>query len=269
MGVGTIDTNVSLSLSIVTTMLQKPMPPTIYIVAPHTHQTIPLVHSLLASKLSDSAAAMSLLNNVQLLQYFDFAGLSESIAEISERLYQLSQNSPDIGTKGPRAISDPKSKPPQLVLIQGLVATILATQRRSGFVQANAILSNLTRDITRLSRSSGAPLVLVDIHVGVNDPSEPAQQNTRDLRRETMGIELDSAFSGPNGESFRMDGGSSSLSQILEASFDRLVLVHDGFGRVTTRPKDKKMQRKLVIEAIKDRLGGMTGVWALWEALIG
>lgn len=238
-------------------------PATVYIVAPHTCQTIPLLHALLANRISNSAAAVDLLKKVQLLQFFDLAGLVESIVEVNESIYQLSQ----VATQRnpPASPIEPDQELQYMVFIEGLAPTLSAAQRRSGLLQANALLYGLTRSITQLSRLSGQPLVLMSVPIDVRSWDDNGQSETTFLQRDGQSLQLDSAFSGPDGESFRLTCGSATLSQTLEGSLDRLVHVHDAVGRVPTRQRDLQLPRQCVIEVIKDRVGNMTGIWSTWQ----
>lgn len=240
---------------------------TAYIVAPHTYQTIPLLHALLAKRMSNSAAAVDLLKKVQLLQFFDLAGLVESITEVSESIYQLTQVGSQRNQMPPKA-TNAHQEPQHVVLIEGLASTLSATQRRSGFVQANALLAGLTRSITQLSKLSGRPLVLISVPIDVRTGSEPGQTETTHLQRDGQGLPLESAFSGRNWESYTLVCGSMILSQTLARSLDQLVHVHDAFGRAQSRRKDPKLPIDCVIEVMKDRVGNLTGLWAPWQSQI-
>jgi hypothetical protein len=241
-------------------------PVTVYIVAPHTCQTIPLLHALLANRISSSAAAVDLLKKVQLLQFFDLAGLVESIAEVHESIYQFSQ----VGFQGnpPARPIEPDQDLQYVVFIEGLAPTLSASQRRSGLLQANALLAGLTRCITQLSKLSGRPLVLMSVPVDVRSWDDAGQSEATSQQRDGQGLQLNSAFSGPHGERYRLSCGSATLSQTLEGSLDRLVHVHDALGRAQIPQRDQQMPRQCVIEVIKDRVGNMTGLWSTWQIQI-
>jgi hypothetical protein len=207
---------------------------------------------LLARTLGDLSAATQVLQDVKLLQYFDLAGLVEAVAEVNEAIYRQSQQPRD-----PNAAGEVEN----LVLIQGIGPTMSATHRRSGFVQANALLAGLTRNVVQLSRTFGGVMVLVDVPVAVDTTVSGGQPSG--LSTSTVGTELESAFSGPAGEALRLALGNESLSQILEAALDRMVAVHDGLGRLRTKPLH---QQERVVEVVKDRLGDLTGLWATWTS---
>ncbi|EXJ81187.1 hypothetical protein A1O3_07477 [Capronia epimyces CBS 606.96] len=233
----------------------SPSPPTIYAVVPHTYQTIPLLHALLAEKLSDSVAALELLKYVRLLQYFDLAGLAESLAEVSEGIFRRIQSDKQSRDKTVRDI----------VLIQGHQNAVSTIHRRSGLVQANALLSSLVRNITQISRMSRDVLVLVEAAVepGLQAGEEARQDMTRS-KRYLAGIELDSAFASLHGECLRLVCGSETLSRTLDVAFDTMVVVHDGFGRVIDEVRGHGKSERRIVEVVKDRLGDMTGSWGLW-----
>jgi hypothetical protein len=230
-------------------------PPTIYIIAPHTAQSIPMLHALLANTISDSQAALDLLRSVRLLQYFDLAGLAESVAEVSEQVYRASQI-PD-ATKSGSAEA--------FVVIQGIGTTVSAAHRRSGLVQANALLAGLTRNIAQLSRSSPAIPVIVEIPIEIEDVSDEQRHQDGVKSRVTKGMDLESAFLGSTGETLRLSSGHQTLSRTLEAGLDCLVVVHDGLGRMIDSKSRQKPSAR-VVEAIKDRSGDLTGLWDIWKA---
>lgn len=184
------------------------------------------------------------------------AGLVESVAEVSQAIYQA-----------PRPTNAPASEIRHLVLIQGLGSTLSATQRRNGSIQANALLAGLLRSLTQLSRQPRDVLVLVeaplDIHPGGN---KSRSKNSTTSFREYTGVEISSAFSGPAGETLRLVTGSSLVSCTLEYSFDCLVLVHDAFGRLQQHISNSKLQPPAIVEVSRDRLGEMTGIWTIWIA---
>ncbi|KAJ9608372.1 hypothetical protein H2200_007360 [Cladophialophora chaetospira] len=233
--------------------------PNIYIIAPHTNQTmIPLLHAHLANTISSSPAAMELLKSVRLLQYFDLAGLAESVAEVSETLFLESQKDEEQHQPGAGLSNNVASH----ILIQGIASTISVTSRQSGIVQANALLAGLIRNITQLSRASGEVLVLVEVPVEMEDTTERQQ----DINRPRTGrsIELESAFTGSAGSSLRLACGHGTLSRTLEAGLDCLVVLHDGLGRGADNKRGSASQGQ-VIEMVKDGSGDLTGLWDIWK----
>jgi len=218
-----------------------------------------MLHAALAKTLSDSSLAIELLKGVQLLQYFDFAGLAEAVSEISDAVYRRTHQ--DKKTHSAHVqVND-------IVLIQGLGETMTATQRRSGHLHANALLAGLTRNIGQLSRISRDVLVLVDatIEVGVVLANNAGQQ-TPPAKRFASGLELYSAFTGPKGETLRLVCGNETLSRTLEDVFDSMVVVHDGFSRVKKPNKEQRKSQEQIVEVIKDKVGDMMGLWAVWTS---
>lgn len=226
-------------------------------VVPHSFQAIPILHALLAEKLSDSVAAVDLLKHVHLLQYFDFAGLAESVTEVSGGIFRRTQD----GSKSDsvHAVSD-------IVLIQGLGLAISTVHRRSGLVQANALLAGLVRNIIQLSRVSRDVLVLVEaaVEVGLPEGGE-ARQRGATPKRYLTGIGLDSAFASPICECLRLVCGSETLSRTLDVAFDTMVVVHDGFGRACDAARYRKTSARQIVEVVKDRVGDEASYWGLWS----
>lgn len=208
---------------------------------------------------------MDLLKKVQLLQFFDLAGLVESIAEVNESIYQLSQTTSQRKQTSTSAINS-NTDLQCMVLVEGLAPTLSVAQRRSGIVQANALLAGLTRSITQLSKLSAQPLVLISVPIEVHATRiAEGDRETSSPKRDGQGMLLDSAFSGPNGERYRLACGSLTLSRTLEASLDRLVHVHDAVGRAPVPKRHRQLLYKYAIEVIKDRIGSMTGMWSTWQ----
>ncbi|OAP58102.1 hypothetical protein AYL99_07192 [Fonsecaea erecta] len=235
--------------------------PNVYLVTPHTSQTLPMLHVLLANIISDSQAAIELLKPVRLLQYFDLAGLAESLAEISQDLFRRSHATHEPVTADVGRCTLPKD----IVLIQGLGQTVSATHRRSGLVQSNALLGNLMRNITQISRISRDVLVLVDVALEAGVAHGPqSHQDAARARRMHGTIQLESVFAGSNGETLRLYCGHESLARTLEANLDRIVVAHDGFGRVQERGRLNRPGEQ-VIEVVKDRMGDLIGLWGIWK----
>ncbi|KIW73987.1 hypothetical protein PV04_02060 [Phialophora macrospora] len=234
--------------------------PNIYIIAPHTYQTIPMLHAHLANTISNSHAAVELLKPVRLLQYFDLAGIVESVAEVNENVYRNSQNHAGRHQTGAGVTGQVHN----IVLIQGIGPTVYATYRRSNLLQANALLAGLGRNITQLSRLSSDILVMVEFLVDIEE-ADDRQQNQGAIRpRTARSMVLDSAFSGSMGETLRLASCHETLSKTLDASLDRVVVVHDGLGRITSSMSRKGPQDQ-VVEVIKDRSGNLAGLWDVWK----
>ena len=201
---------------------------------------------------------MELLKSVSLLQYFDLAGLAESVAEVCESVYHKLQRNEEQHQPG----ASDSSKLTSHVLIQGIGSTVAVTSRHSGLVQANALLAGLARNFTRLSRASSDVLVMVEVPVDMEDASDRQQDASR--TRPARSMELESAFSGSADETLRLACGHETLSRTLEAALDCLVVVHDGVGRVSA-DKERKGAQEQVVEVIKDGSGDLTGLWDIWK----
>ena len=213
-----------------------------------------MLHALLAKILANSQVAIELLKPVQLLQYFDLAGLAESVAEVTEKVYRASQELTAVNS----AVTN------SLTFIQGVGQTISATQRRSGVVQANALLAGLIRNIMQLSRSSKGVSVMVEIPIEIEEGHGWQEQPGTFKPHPSRSMELNSAFSGLNGETLRLACGHETLSRTLEAGLDSVIAVHDGLGR-THNDRRRKESQEQVVEVVKDRSGDLTGLWDVWK----
>jgi len=235
---------------------------TVYIVAPATTTIVPEIHVLLAERTS-SMDAIHLLDAVQLLQYFDLTGLAESVAEVTQRAYQAAPRTRGVGheddadadgvaaaaEKGRTSIT---SSGTDILLIQGLSATMAVAQRRSGVVQATALMTAILRNITHVARTERM-LVLVEVDVEVKHRGNVGDSASSDAGR--GGEDIVSAFSSAEGSAMKIVPGGV-MGRTLEAGLDMFVVVHDAFGKV------KKGTR--IVEMVKDRLGGGTGLWTVW-----
>jgi hypothetical protein len=203
-----------------------------FIIAPHNSSVVTSVHSRLVDRLCVPPAtttqwsAVQYLERVQVLQYFDFAGLTESVAEVSARLFD-----------GRTSATSQKT----VLYIEGLGTMIEGTQRRSGLVQSVALLSSLLRSLTHLSRTHPCLLTVVDLRFGNDPKGEDAIQST---------------FATATGSDMRMQP-EGTLGRTIEAALDVLVLVHDARGTATTGSS--------IVEVVKDRVGGALGEWAVWR----
>ena len=196
-----------------------------------------LQHSLVADT-SRSELSVKLLDTVQLLQYFDFAGLAESVSEVSDHLHGLLAN------REKHSTSNAEYSKRLILFVDGLDSALESTQHRSGFVQANALGASLLRSITHLSRNYPSLLVLLSLE---------ANQDTR------SGDDFTSAFSSSTARSIREVGPGGMLRRTLLAGIDTVVLVHDS---VDSGLNDGD----LIVEVVKDRAGASLGHWAVWPS---
>jgi hypothetical protein len=203
---------------------------------------------------------MELLKPVRLLQYFDLAGIVESVAEVSENVYRDSQKRAGrYKTRG-----GVTGQVHNLVLIQGIGPTIYATYRRSNLLQANALVAGLGRNITQLSKSSSDLLVMVEFLVEMEDADDTQQIQDAIRTRPSRSMVLDSAFSGSMGETLRLSSCHETLAKTLETSLDRVVVVHNGLGRITSN-KSRIEPQDQVVEVTKDRRRNLAGLWDVWK----
>ena len=172
------------------------------------------------------------------MQYFDVAGLAESISEVSSRLHDQNSRSETLSTSHSK---DPQRMRRQILLLDGLCPALESTQRRSGLVQANALAASIVRSVAHLSRSYPLLLVLFIL------------QASRDMR---SGDELTSAFSSPGNSICGISPGGM-LGRTLLAGIDTVLLLHD---TVDAGLNDGD----LIAEVVKDRVGASLGQWVIW-----
>jgi len=213
----------------------------VYIIALPGTTVLNEVHNLLHRHVTafspSETKVLELLESTQLLQYFDVAGLAESLSEVSSRLAHDFE--PAKPSKSPALGS--------ILFIQGISSTLSSAQRRSGLVQALAVLSSVLRTITHISRACPSCLVLLELDLEVKTKAAADEDSE----------EIISAFSNLSGRFMRMSPGGP-LGRMLEGAADLLVAVHDADGKV----KGKKR----IAEVVKDRQSGQLGTWAFWEA---
>ena len=201
-------------------------------IAPHSSSIISSIHARIVSRLSnisptqEPANAIKYLKNVQLLQFFDFAGLTESVAEVSALLFQ----------------GDYSSEMKMTILyLEGIGIAIENIQRRSGMVQANAMLSSLLRTLVHLSRTYPCLLILLQL----------------DMRKDSKRDEaIRSAFTSATASEIKHQPGGA-LGRTLEGALDVMVVVHDGYGTTT--------DGAMIVEVVKDRTGNALHQWAVWK----
>jgi hypothetical protein len=207
------------------------------VIAPPNTSIASNIHDLLQARYlaGRESNSLQLLNTVQIMQYFDVAGLAESISEVSSCLHDLKSHSET------RSAKDSWGVKRQILLLDGLCAALESTQRRSGPVQANAMAASLVRSVAHLSRSYPLLLVLLILEA------------SRDMR---SGDELTSAFSSPgNGICGISPGGM--LGRTLLAGIDTVILLHDTVDGGLNNGD-------VIAEVVKDRVGANLGQWAVW-----
>lgn len=189
-----------------------------------------------ASKTDLLDEALDLMDTIQLLQYFDFAGLAEALSEVASRIFEQSQQGHNEAVKA-------NDRQKDILIIQGLDTTLASTKRRSGLVQTNALLSNLLRTITHLARTYRQLLVIVELGVEL-----------RDGRAEGDAAEVVSAFASDTARKISVTPGGT-VGRNLEAGMDLMILIHNAWGKVDTG--------KQIAEVVKDRTGSGLGIWTV------
>jgi hypothetical protein len=203
-----------------------------FIIAPHSSSIISSIHSSIEDRLSHPSTtktplnAIQYLEKVQLLQYFDFAGLTESVEEVSVSFCDMSASSAMQKT---------------ILYLEGIGIAIENSQRRSGMVPANASFSSLLRTLVHLSRTYPCLLILLDLGSRKDSKGDDAIQ---------------SAFASGTGNEMRYSPGGA-LGQTLVGALDVMVIVHDAHGTVTDGS---------IVEVAKDRVGSTLGQWAVWKS---
>ena len=210
-----------------------PNGPSIFVIAPPNTSIASTIHDLLQARLATRSGIdpLQLLDTVQIMQYFDIAGLAESVSQVSSCLHDLKSN--------PGMASSHLKR--HILLVDGFCPALESMQRRGGLVKANALTASLLRSITHLSRSHSSLLVLLNL-----------ESNT-DTR---AGEELASAFSSPGKDICGISPGGM-LQRTLLAGIDTVVLLHKWV--------DSGLENEdLIVEVIKDRVGASLGHWVVW-----
>lgn len=128
-----------------------------------------------------------------------------------------------------------------VLYLEGVGIATETLQRRSGMVQANSLLSSLLRTLIHLSRSYPCLLILLDLG----------------LRKDSKGNDaIQSAFASATGSGIRYHPGGA-LGRTLVGALDVVVVVHDAHSTVT--------DGSMVVEVVKDRVGGALGQWTVWD----
>lgn len=214
--------------------------PSTFVIAPTNTSVASTIHNLLKTRLPTISedTCLQLLDTVQIMQYFDLAGLAESLSEVATYLHNFySGPAPLLPSHG--MVSPSKKR--HVLLVDGLCPALESTQRRSGVVQANALAASLLRSVTHLSRSYPSLLVLLSLEV------------SRDARGAK---EITSAFS-DLGEGTCGVSPGGVLQRALLAGIDTVVLLHD-MGDAGLEDGN------LIVEVVKDRVGAGLGQWVVW-----
>ena len=183
------------------------------------------------------------LDQMAVMEYFDFAGLTECISEVSTSLYATTSHKQGTSTSSSTttAIS---AHNPTIVILRGLDSAIDYIDHHSGMLHANALLASLLRNLTHLSRTYPQVLLLVDLDAS----------NTKLLSQDQ--VAFPSAFFAVRPVLLGCDGGR--WNRALAAGMDTLLSVHEVLEDATRR-------RRRVVEVLSDRVGKGKGSWAVWE----
>ncbi|KAK5072039.1 hypothetical protein LTR51_006523 [Lithohypha guttulata] len=201
----------------------------------------------------------ALLNTVSIMPYLDAAGLLESLSEVSSILNSQARQ--------PRRT---------IISIQGTTQTINHLQRRSGLVQAAALLSSAMytlRNITRASRGLCLAVVEVDVSWGnptaVASTANPAVNVSMNTAPSPSNVPLvkvsplQTAFSSSTGKVLRIDL-SNALTRVVEGEVDVFLVVHDADGKIDVRREERR-----ILEVVKDERLGVGertfGRWCIWN----
>lgn len=244
--------------------------------SPQTSALSPPLLSLALSK--EASLPPSLLDSISLLQYFDFAGLADAVAEVSQTLFENTQ---------PGHPPDQIRKEGSILVLDGLVPTLATLARTSGPVATNALLVPLLRSLSHLSRKNEdllillalAPEFLDALSFGSGGGSSGQEMSAfscyADHRRERMrrggqawkgghidvrGLTTGSEQRG-GGTSWkataRTDSSLTTVMNTLAAKLDELILVH------TVEVDADGENGRDVVEVLVDRVAGGTGRWAV------
>ncbi|ERF70983.1 hypothetical protein EPUS_09088 [Endocarpon pusillum Z07020] len=150
-------------------------PATVFMITSATAcSTSSISPTTLATALESAHLPASLLDTVSLLQYFDFPGLADAVAEVSSTLSQRqhdgqAQNKEQQPHHPPSdstsAQTQPQPAQPSIVVLEGLTQTLTTLARSTGPVATNAFLVPLLRSLTQLSRTRPDLLIVMLLEV--------------------------------------------------------------------------------------------------------
>lgn len=226
------------------------------------------LHQALSNRLGErsnaAGEAAKMLDRVNMMKVFDFVGMTESIAELKDRLggsETVPHKSPTENRPGPRPtigdsedeasddeildgpsnssrISDQRStiSAHNHLLIIDSLTQVTAPLLKANYTRGQGILSSFMRTLSHLTRTYSICTVLVN---GVT-----SYANTKE--------ESPSIFS------------SCTLQPALGRVFMHALDVHFLVHQVTRT--NGKAERVFVVEVLQDRYGGRTGKWAAFKA---
>lgn len=269
-----------------TTTTSLPPPTSVYIItslSTSSAQESAVSPSCLATALAKSSLPPSLLDSVSLLQYFDFAGLADAVGEVSVTFFTYDQPLRRHSSQQPNSstANSPLRGTNSILILDGLIPTLSTLNRRSGPVATNALLTSLLRSLTHLSRgkpdtcTGEALLILVLLEPGFLDglPGSGSgsggkgeemsafsmyatgrqEERRRGKTKQQQHGDYDVA-GGCQAGLGRTDSLATAMG-VLASGLDSLVLVHAAAAAAA--------EGRDVVEVLSDRLGNMTGRWAV------
>ncbi|KAE8371959.1 hypothetical protein BDV26DRAFT_112251 [Aspergillus bertholletiae] len=215
-----------------------------------------LLESLLSGSQQSSLSrdeAISHLDSVQLFPVFDMAAAVQAVGEISNTLHKYREE------RETRQVRQTESTGHDdyhvFLVVAGLDALTEGVIRASSTVRGTAILSNLLRSLTQLSRMHSSYLSVMLVNTGglgtmTSDtnvaPGEMQQRNTLQASHQ-------------NGIHSIFHAGEKLFPSLLMRTLEQGIDVHLLLSTVKSAP---------VIEVIKDRAGNGVGRWCIWDKRI-
>ncbi|KAE8141117.1 hypothetical protein BDV38DRAFT_279563 [Aspergillus pseudotamarii] len=201
--------------------------------------------------------AVSRLDHVQLFPVFDMAAAAQSIGEVSGALHRYKEEQES--RQNHQAESTGNSDCSIFLLIAGLDTLTEGVVRASSIVRGTAILSNILRTLTQLSRmhspylsvmlinTSGLGTMTSNMHVA---PGQMQQRRNPGYKPQTS-----------------LEDGLQSIFHASERLFPSLLMrtLEQGIDAHLLLSTVKSAH---VVEVIKDRVGNGVGRWCMWDKRI-
>jgi len=210
--------------------------PTVYIISPLASSilTAESLHSNLLSRSLPYEAALQSLDSVSILQVFDLAGLADAISEVADSLHSAQANRDETTSS--------KAQVPVLIILDSVDSLLEDVTRSSGIPRALSLFVPIQRQITHLSRVYSSFLTTLMV--------------TNTSRASTFG----------SGRSGVMGSGESTSAFAGNPSTIGMGIV----GRSVDEGTDVQLlaeiiDKKTVVEVVKNRVGGGIGRWGIWE----
>lgn len=245
---------------------QQPSPstsiniPTAFIIHPINFPTF-TPEVLLASLLSTTTTpilsrekAIRHLDSVRLLPVFDLTTAAQSITKVSTTLDEI------------KAQRNPPKKEvyPVLLIIAGLDSLTEAVIRSSNPVKGTAMLAAVLRSLTRLTRVHSSFLSVLLVNVSGVGGVGVSYSSTLQIAKDRGTTAAAGAAAAGAAAASSSDCGVQSMFHPGMALFPSLLLRTLDQG-VDTHLLMSTVQNVRVVEVIKDRGGGGTGKWCVWD----